>query len=124
MPLTSVLGNRLACLLIQLLWGTRYTDLGPFRAIRYDALRQMRMEDWTFGWTVEMQIKAAMAGLRIEELAIPYRRRIGVSKISGTLRGTLRAGAKILWTIAKYAWIARSATRRDRTGQRQGVLGA
>lgn len=111
MPPQSVYGNRLACLLMRLLWGARYTDLGPFRAIRYDALRQLRMEDRNFGWTVEMQIKAVVAGLRIVEIPVPYRRRIGVSKISGTVSGTVKAGAKILYTIAKYGWKTRRALR-------------
>ena len=103
MPLQSVLGNRLACFLMRLLWGFRYTDLGPFRLVRYDSLRKLRMNDRNFGWTIEMQIKAVAAGLRIEEIPVPYRRRIGKSKISGTLTGTVKAGAKILFTIAKYA---------------------
>jgi hypothetical protein len=107
MPPQSVWGNRLACLLMRLLWGARYTDLGPFRAIRYEALHMLRMEDRTFGWTVEMQIKALAAGLRILEVPLPYRRRIGTSKISGTLKGSLQASAKILLTIGKYGWQCR-----------------
>lgn len=103
MPVQSLLGNRLACYLIRLLWGVTYTDLGPFRAIRFDALQALQMQDRNFGWTIEMQIKAAVAGLRMEEVATPYRRRIGKSKISGTVSGTIRASAKILYTIAKYA---------------------
>lgn len=102
MPLQSLLGNRLASFLMRLLWGVTYTDLGPFRAIRFDALRALQMQDRNFGWTIEMQIKAAVAGLRIEEVATPYRRRIGKSKISGTISGTVRASVKILYTIAKY----------------------
>lgn len=108
MPPQSIFGNRLACLLMRLVWGAHYTDLGPFRAIRYDALQQLGMEDRNFGWTVEMQIKAVAAGLRIAEIPVPYRRRVGTSKISGTLTGTVKAGAKILYTIAKYS----CATRR------------
>lgn len=104
MPPQSIYGNKLACFLMKLLWGARYTDLGPFRAISYDALRRLEMEDRNFGWTVEMQIKAAAAGLRTLEIPVPYRRRIGTSKISGTIRGTIRAGWKILFTIAKYGW--------------------
>jgi len=107
MPPQSVYGNRLACLLMRLLWGAHYSDLGPFRAIRCDALGTLGMEDHNFGWTVEMQIKAAVAGLRVLEVPVDYRRRIGTSKISGTLIGTLRAGTKILWTIAKYGWKTR-----------------
>ena len=112
MPRQSIYGNRLACCLMRFLWGARYTDLGPFRAIRYDALKQLRMEDRDFGWTVEMQIKAAIAGLRTLEIPVPYRRRIGRSKISGTVSGTLKASAKILYTIAKYGWKTRSSFRR------------
>lgn len=100
----SVFGNRLACFLMRRLWGARYTDLGPFRLIRYDLLRALGMKDRNFGWTIEMQIKAAVAGLRILEIPVPYRRRIGTSKISGTLSGSIRAGAKILYSIAKHAY--------------------
>lgn len=103
MPLQSVWGNRLACFLMRRLWGANYTDLGPFRLIRYDKLTQLRMIDQNFGWTIEMQIKAVAAGLKTVEIPVPYRRRIGKSKISGTLTGTVKAGAKILYTIAKYS---------------------
>lgn len=106
MPPQSVFGNRLACFLMRVLFGARYTDLGPFRAIGYGALRQLRMTDTNFGWTVEMQIKAQRAGLRFTEIPVPYRRRIGQSKISGTLLGSVKAGAKILLLIAKYGWRA------------------
>ncbi len=105
MPPQSLYGNRLACWLMRLLFAATYTDLGPFRAISYPHLLRLEMADTNFGWTVEMQIKAAKAKLRIREVPVKYRRRIGVSKISGTLRGTLAAGSKILYTIAKYgAW--------------------
>lgn len=97
-------GNGLATWLIRHLYGTCYTDLGPFRAIRYGALLKLDMQDKTFGWTVEMQVKAAKIGLRTEEVAVRYRRRIGVSKVTGTVRGTIKAGWKILFTIAKYRW--------------------
>jgi glycosyltransferase involved in cell wall biosynthesis len=96
-------GNVLACLLIRLLYGHRYSDLGPFRAIRWDACRRLEMSDRDFGWTCEMQVKAVRKKLRIAEVPVSYRRRVGVSKITGTLVGTLRAGWKILWTIARYA---------------------
>ena len=96
-------GNALACSLIQLLLGHRYTDLGPFRAIRWDALQRIGMTDRNFGWTVEMQVKAVQKGLRIAEVPVSYRRRVGVSKITGTFSGTVRAGWKILWTIGRYA---------------------
>ena len=110
MPPQAVWGNRLACFLIRLLFGARYTDLGPFRAIRREALDRLDLRDRTFGWTVEMQLKAARAGLRVREVPVRYRRRVGVSKISGTLTGTVKAGAKILWTIARYGVIdARSS---------------
>jgi hypothetical protein len=95
-------GNALACSLIRLLYGYRYTDLGPFRAIRWDALRRLGMQDRNFGWTVEMQVKAVRKGLRIVEVPVSYRKRVGISKITGTVSGTLRAGWKILWTIARY----------------------
>jgi glycosyltransferase involved in cell wall biosynthesis len=104
MPPQSVYGNRLACGLMRVLFGGRCTDLGPFRAIRYDKLCELQMADENFGWTIEMQIKALRAKLRIQEIPVPYRRRVGQSKISGTLSGTLRAGTKILYTIAKYGW--------------------
>ena len=97
-------GNRLACFLIRVLYGHRYTDLGPFRAIRWDAYRRIGMEDTNFGWTCEMQVKAVRKGLSIAEVPVSYRRRVGVSKITGTVGGTIRAGYKILWTIAKYGF--------------------
>jgi glycosyltransferase involved in cell wall biosynthesis len=94
-------GNWLATRLLRLFYGARYTDLGPFRAIRWDALESLGMRDPDFGWTVEMQVKAARRGLRHEEVPVRYRKRVGVSKVSGTLSGTLRAGTKILGTIAR-----------------------
>lgn len=109
MPPQSVYGNKLACFLMRLLFGADYTDLGPFRAIRYDALRMIGMIDRNFGWTVEMQIKATRAKLRTLEIPVPYRRRVGVSKISGTVSGTIKAGWKILYTIAKYGLRRRTA---------------
>lgn len=96
-------GNALACLLIRLIWGVRYTDLGPFRAVRRDVLARLGMRDETWGWTVEMQVRAARRGLRVQEVPVGYRRRIGTSKISGTLSGTIRAGWKILWVIGAEA---------------------
>lgn len=96
-------GNWLATRLIRLIWGTRYSDLGPFRAIRTTSLARLAMADRTYGWTVEMQIKAAMHRLRAVEVPVRYRRRIGVSKISGTIKGTIKAGWKILSIIARYA---------------------
>ena len=95
-------GNWLATYLIDMLFKLRYTDLGPFRAISYSALMKLDMQDTTFGWTVEMQVKAAKQALKTCEVPVSYRRRIGVSKITGTLKGTLAAGWKILFTIFKY----------------------
>ena len=95
-------GNWLATRLIRLFWGYRFTDLGPFRAIRWQALQQMRMQDKTYGWTVEMQIKALRMGLRVAEVPVRYRKRIGASKVTGTFSGTIKAGYKILWTIFRY----------------------
>ena len=97
------IGNAVACALIRLLYGHRYTDLGPFRAIRWEAYRRLGMRDTGFGWTCEMQVKALRRGLSVVDVPVSYRRRVGVSKISGTLSGTVRAGAKILWTIARHA---------------------
>jgi hypothetical protein len=97
-------GNLLACGLMRLLWGTRYTDLGPFRAIGHDALLRLGMGDRDFGWTVEMQVRAAQQGLAAREVPVSYRRRrLGRSKVSGTLRGVWGAGTKILGTIALLA---------------------
>lgn len=96
-------GNALACWLIRMIWGIRYTDLGPFRVIRRDALDRLQMRDETWGWTVEMQVRAARLGLRVREVPVGYRCRIGQSKISGTLLGTIKAGWKILWVIAAEA---------------------
>ena len=95
-------GNWLATRLIRILYHTSYTDLGPFRAIGRAVLRDLEMQDETFGWTVEMQIKVAKRKLRVLEVPVSYRRRIGVSKITGTVMGTLRAGYRILLTIFKY----------------------
>lgn len=102
MPVQSVYGNKLACLLINRLLGGQYTDLGPFRAIRLSKLDQMQMIDTNFGWTIEMQIKAIQEKLRILEIPVPYRRRMGESKISGTIGGSIKAGTKILYSIWKY----------------------
>jgi glycosyltransferase involved in cell wall biosynthesis len=96
-------GNRLACTLMEQIWGAEYTDLGPFRAIRFRDLQALDMQDKTFGWTIEMQIKAVEAGLRVDEVPVSYRRGIGPSKITGTLSGTMKASAKILWTIGRMA---------------------
>ena len=97
------LGNALATVLIRALFGVRFTDLGPFRAIGYRQLLQLEMADRDYGWTVEMQVKAARRRLRCLEIPVSYRRRIGVSKISGTAIGSIKAGYKILWTIFRHA---------------------
>ena len=98
----QIFGNWLATRLLRLMYGVRFTDLGPFRAIRFDALMALEMSDKTYGWTVEMQLKAAKAGLRCTEVPVRYRKRIGFSKISGTVKGTILAGYKIIMTIFKY----------------------
>ncbi|WP_400191197.1 glycosyltransferase family 2 protein [Hymenobacter sp. B81] len=98
----QIFGNWLATGLLRRFYGVRFTDLGPFRAIDARALRALGMEDKTYGWTVEMQLKAARQGLRCVEVPVRYRRRIGVSKVSGTVKGTLGAGYKILWTLFRY----------------------
>lgn len=113
MPPQSIYGNKLACGLMRLFFGARYTDLGPFRAISYPCLLALGMSDTNFGWTVEMQIKAAKAKFRTIELPVRYRKRIGKSKISGTVKGTISAGYKILYTIAKYAFWTGGASLSD-----------
>jgi glycosyltransferase involved in cell wall biosynthesis len=95
-------GNALAVTLIRWLWGARFSDLGPFRAVTWAALERVGMEDTNYGWTVELQIKAASLGLRCVEVPVRYRSRIGESKITGTVKGSVRAGVKILTTIARY----------------------
>jgi len=102
MPPQAVIGNRLACFFMRMFFGARYTDLGPMRAIRHTSLQQIGMVDQNFGWTIEMQIKAKKHQLRTTEISVPYRRRVGVSKISGTISGTLKAGTKILYSIWHY----------------------
>ncbi len=97
----AVFGNWLATRLIRRLYGERFSDLGPFRAIRWSSLMGIDMRDEDYGWTVEMQVKAAKHGLRCAEVGVRYRPRIGTSKVTGTLRGTVLAGHKILWTIAR-----------------------
>ena len=102
----ALIGNRLACWLMWLCWRGHFTDLGPFRAIRYKHLMALGMEDKTYGWTIEMQIKVLKAGYQYTEVPVSYRKRVGVSKITGTISGTLKASYKILWTIARYAFAA------------------
>lgn len=110
----QIFGNWLASTLIRLIWRRTFTDLGPFRAISRHAFDRLEMADLNFGWTVEMQIKAAKLGLSTCEIAVDYRRRIGVSKVSGTLSGTIRAGIKILWVIAREAFQSPSHARPGR----------
>ncbi len=98
-------GNALSTLLLYWGFGYRFTDLGPFRAIRFSALKQLQMMDPNFGWTVEMQAKALRHKLKVTEVPVSYRRRIGISKISGTIRGSIKAGFKILWVIGRE-WVS------------------
>ena len=98
----QIFGNWLATRLLKLIYKVEFTDLGPFRAIKFAKLLELDMQDKTYGWTVEMQLKAAKMGLRCTEIPVRYRRRIGFSKISGTIKGTVMAGYKILYTIFKY----------------------
>ncbi|NCO63160.1 MAG: glycosyltransferase family 2 protein [Flavobacteriia bacterium] len=99
----QVFGNWLATFLMRILYGARFTDLGPFRAIKYEKLVALHMEDKTYGWTVEMQLKAVKQKLSYVEIPVKYRQRIGVSKVSGTLKGSIFAGFKILSWIFKYS---------------------
>lgn len=98
----QIFGNWLATNLLRILYGVHYSDLGPFRAIKFDKLVALNMQDTTYGWTVEMQLKAAKMGFRTTEVAVNYRKRVGFSKISGTIKGTVLAGYKIITTIFKY----------------------
>ena len=99
----QIFGNWLATFLMSVFFGAKYTDLGPFRAIKYRKLVQLEMEDKTYGWTVEMQLKAIKKKYSYTEIPMKYRNRIGVSKVSGTLKGTIFAGMKILGWIFKYS---------------------
>ncbi len=103
----ALIGNKFAVLLIKWFFGFQYTDCGPLRAIRFQKLLEINMQDTTFGWNVEMQSKAVIHNLRINEVPVSYRKRIGVSKITGTFSGTVRAGIKIIYTILKLALIYR-----------------
>jgi len=96
-------GNALATQLMKLFYGSRFTDLGPFRAIEWETLEGLKMSDMTYGWTVEMQLKILKKNIPYAEIPVRYRPRIGVSKVSGTLRGTLMAGYKILLWIFTYS---------------------
>lgn len=100
----QIFGNGLATFLMKLFFGASFTDLGPFRAIKYQDLLNMNMEDKTYGWTVEMQLKAVKNKLKYTEIPVKYRKRIGTSKVSGTVKGTIFAGVKILSWIFKYSF--------------------
>ena len=104
MTFPQIFGNWLATSLMKLFFNSRFTDLGPFRAIRYDKLLQLKMEDKTYGWTVEMQLKALRQNFNYAEVPVHYRNRIGVSKVSGTIKGAIFAGVKILGWIFKYSF--------------------
>lgn len=95
----AVFGNWLAAFLVKLFWNYKFTDLGPFRAIKYSSLLQLNMRDRNFGWTVEMQIKAAKQKMKCIEVPVRYRKRIGESKVTGTIKGTVKASVKILYLI-------------------------
>ena len=98
----QVFGNALACTLMRWLYGGQFTDLGPFRAIRWDRLQELEMEDKTYGWTVEMQLKVLRHQIPYREVPVRYKKRIGQSKVSGTVKGTILAGVKIIGWIIKY----------------------
>ncbi len=100
----QVFGNWLATFLMKLFFGAKFSDLGPFRAIKYDKLLALNMEDKTYGWTVEMQLKVLKQKMTYKEIPVKYRNRIGVSKVSGTVKGTIFAGVKILGWIFKYSF--------------------
>lgn len=100
----QVFGNWLATFLMKLFFRAKFTDLGPFRAIKYNKLLDLKMEDKTYGWTVEMQLKALKQKLTYREVPVKYRNRIGVSKVSGTVKGSVLAGVKILGWIFKYSF--------------------
>lgn len=102
MTVPQVFGNWLATFLIKLFYKFSYSDLGPFRAIRLESLNKLRMADVNYGWTVEMQIKALKENLKVSEVPVSYKNRIGVSKVSGTIKGVIMAGYKIIFTIFKY----------------------
>jgi glycosyltransferase involved in cell wall biosynthesis len=98
----QVFGNWLATRLMKIFYGANFTDLGPFRAIKMDALEKLQMADKTYGWTIEMQIKAAKHKMNFCEVPVQYKKRIGVSKVSGTVKGTVLAGIKIIFAVFKY----------------------
>ncbi len=103
MTLPQIFGNWLATTLMRIIYKSKFTDLGPFRAIKYDTLMLLNMEDKTYGWTVEMQLKVLKKKFSYVEIPVNYRNRIGTSKVSGTIKGAIFAGFKILWWIFKYS---------------------
>ena len=100
----QIFGNWLATFLMKLFFGSKFTDLGPFRAIKYQKLLALNMEDKTYGWTVEMQLKALKQKFKYNEVPVKYKKRIGISKVSGTVKGSIFAGIKILGWIFKYSF--------------------
>lgn len=112
MTVQQIFGNRLACLAIHLIHGTRINDLGPFRAIRRRHLLLLEMDEMTYGWSTEMVVKSLRARLRYREVEVSYRRRTGVSKVGGSVLGSLRAGRSILGTVARHSrWVPASQAR-------------
>jgi glycosyltransferase involved in cell wall biosynthesis len=114
MTLPQIQGNRIALFLIKNVTGFRYTDMGPFRAIKAEKLNELNMTDKNFGWNVEMQIKAVKRGFKIKEVPVDYRIRIGKSKVSGTISGVIKAGCKIIYSVFKYIELTRSPFFGDR----------
>ena len=106
MTIPQIFGNWLATTLMKLFFGAKFKDLGPFRAIKYNKLLELNMQDKTYGWTIEMQLKVIKQKLSYTEIPVNYRNRIGQSKVSGTIKGTIFAGVKILWWIFKYSYKA------------------
>ena len=120
LTLPQKFGNRLACSLMRLFWGSKFTDLGPFRAITYTRLQQLNMQAPTFGWTVEMQVRVLKQEIAYCEIPVRYRKRIGVSKISGTAKGVILAGYYILGTIFWEALIKRDWSLLAQIRQKSG----
>ncbi len=120
MTVQQVLGNRLAAWLMRNIYGVRVSDMGPFRVIRRSDLLALDMQEMSYGWSVEMMVKAARAGYRYREVPVRYHRRIGVSKVGGTLRGSLKAGWHIISTVLRYhRWSPRGSTVRAPEGARR-----
>ncbi|MAH82641.1 MAG: UDP-glucose--dolichyl-phosphate glucosyltransferase [Flavobacteriaceae bacterium] len=100
----QIFGNKLACFLMSIIYNSKFSDLGPFRAIKWDTLNSLKMEDKTYGWTVEMQLKVLIKRIQYCEVPVRYRKRIGYSKVSGTIKGSILAGIKIIGWILKYSF--------------------